>query len=98
MQYFIGQSQWDDIPLRKELVKQVAQQLGEADGVLILNPSGFPKSGSESVGVTRQWCGRLGKVDNCQLGLYLGYASSKGHALVDGELYLPREWTNNKSG
>ena len=96
MQYFIGQSQWDDVPLRKELVTQVAQQLGEATGVLILDPSAFPKSGSESVGVARQWCGRLGKVDNCQVGLYLGYASSKGHALVDGELYLPKEWTNNK--
>ena len=96
MQYFIGQSQWDDVPFRKELVTQVAQQLGEATGVLILDPSAFPKSGSESVGVARQWCGRLGKVDNCQVGLYLGYASSKGHALVDGELYLPKEWTNNK--
>jgi SRSO17 transposase len=96
MQYFIGQSQWDDVPLRKELVTQLAQQLGEATGVLILDPSAFPKSGSESVGVARQWCGRLGKVDNCQIGLYLGYASSKGHALVDGELYLPKEWTTNK--
>ena len=96
MQYFIGQSQWDDVPLRRELVTQVAQQLGEATGVLILDPSAFPKSGSESVGVARQWCGRLGKVDNCQVGLYLGYASSKGHALVDGELYLPKEWTNSK--
>lgn len=96
MQYFIGQSQWDDVPLRKELVTQVAQQLGEATGVLVLDPSAFPKSGSESVGVARQWCGRLGKVDNCQVGLFLGYVSSKGHALVDGELYLPKEWTNKK--
>ena len=96
MQYFIGQSQWNDVPLRKELVKQVAEQLGEANGILILDPSSFPKSGSESVGVARQWCGRLGKVDNCQVGLYLAYASGKGHALVDGELYLPKEWTNNK--
>ena len=96
MQYFIGQSQWDDVPLRKQLVTQVAEQLGEANGILILDPSAFPKSGSESVGVARQWCGRLGKVDNCQVGLYLAYASSKGHALVDGELYLPKEWTNNK--
>lgn len=96
MQYFIGQSHWDDAPLREELVIQVAQQLGEPNGVLILDPSAFPKSGTESVGVARQWCGRLGKVDNCQVGLYLGYASSKGHALVDGELYLPKEWTSNK--
>ena len=76
--------------------KFLREQLGEANGILILDPSSFPKSGSESVGVARQWCGRLGKVDNCQVGLYLAYASGKGHALVDGELYLPKEWTNNK--
>lgn len=97
MQYFIGQAQWDDVLLRKVLEIQIAEQLGEANGVLILDPSAFPKSGTESVGVARQWCGRLGKVDNCQVGLFLGYASSKGHALVDGELYLPREWTNSKA-
>ena len=66
-QYFIGQSQWDDLPLRKQLVTQVCEQLGEANGVLILDPPAFPKSGSESVGVALQRCGRLGKVDNCQV-------------------------------
>lgn len=96
IQHFVGESRWDDTPLRKELARQVGSQLGESDGVLALDPSAFPKSGKQSVGVARQWCGRLGKIDNCQVGVYLGYVSSKGHALVDTELYLPKEWTNDK--
>jgi len=96
IQHFIGESKWDDRPLRSQLAGQVAAELGEPDGVIVFDPSGFPKSGKQSVGVARQWCGRLGKVDNCQLGVYLGYVSSKNHALVDSELYLPQEWTNDK--
>jgi SRSO17 transposase len=82
---------WDDAPLRQELLGQVGKQLGQADGVLVFDPSGFPKSGGESVGVARQWCGRLGKVDNCQVAIYLGYVSRRGHTLVDTRLYLPKE-------
>jgi len=96
LQWFIGISSWDDLPLRDELVRQVGEQLGESDGVIIFDPSGFPKSGKESVGVARQWCGRLGKVDNCQVGIYMGYASSREHALVDMRLYLPKEWTKDR--
>jgi len=96
IQHFIGESQWDDKPLREELARQIGSQLGEPDGVLAFDPSAFPKSGKQSVGVIRQWCGRLGKVDNCQVGVYLAYVSSKGHALVDTELYLPKEWTTDK--
>ncbi len=96
VQHFIGESQWDDKPLRKELTRQIGSQLGEPDGVLAFDPSAFPKSGKQSVGVARQWCGRLGKIDNCQVGVYLAYVSSRGHALVDTELYLPKEWTNDK--
>jgi len=95
LQWFIGVSGWDDKPLRAELVRQVAQQLGTEDGVLVFDPSGFPKSGKDSVGVARQWCGRLGKVDNCQVAVYMGYASSEEHALVDTRLYLPKEWTQD---
>ena len=65
--------------------------------MLVFDPSGFPKSGRESVGVARQWCGRLGKVDNCQVAIYLGYVSRKGHTLVDTRLYLPKEWTKDKA-
>jgi SRSO17 transposase len=97
IQHFIGQSEWDDQPFRKELARQIAAQLGERDGVLVFDPSAFPKSGRHSVGVARQWCGRLGKVDNCQVGVFLGYVSGRGHALVDGDLYLPEEWTKDKT-
>ena len=67
LQWFVGMSDWDHEPLRDELVRQVGEQLGEQNGVIVFDPSGFPKSGRESVGVARQWCGRLGKIDNCQV-------------------------------
>lgn len=96
LQKFIGISDWDDKPLRMELASQVGQQLGEEDGVISFDPSGFKKSGKESVGTKRQWLGRFGKVDNGQVAIYMGYVSSKEHALVDMRLYLPREWAANK--
>ena len=95
LQSFIGWDEWDDAPLRDALRGQVKTHLGQGDGVLVCDPSGFPKSGRESVGVARQWCGRLGKVDNCQVAIYLGYVSRKGHTLVDTRLYLPKEWTKD---
>jgi SRSO17 transposase len=96
LQKFMGQSEWDHGPMLTELVRQVGTELGEADGVLVFDPSAFPKKGTESVGVQRQWCGRLGKLDNCQVGIYLGYVSRREHALVDVRLYLPKEWANRK--
>jgi hypothetical protein len=95
LQGFIGWDTWDDAPLREELRDQVTRHLGQGDGVLVFDPAGFPKSGRESVGVARQWCGRLGKVDNCQVAIHLGYVSSKGHTLVDPRLYLPKAWTKD---
>ena len=96
LQKFLGQSPWDHDPLLDELTRQVGTELGEADGVLVLDPSAFPKKGTASVGVQRQWCGRLGKVDNCQVGIYLGYVSRREHALVDVRLYLPKEWAKDR--
>lgn len=96
LQWFMGVSDWDHEPLRDELVQQVGQALGDVDGVLVFDPSGFPKSGRQSVGVARQWCGRLGKVDNCQVAIYMGYVSRHEHTLVDTRLYLPKEWTTDK--
>lgn len=96
MQKFIGQSEWDHRPLISELVKQVASELGEADGVLVFDPSAFEKKGVESVGVKRQWCGRLGKIENCQVGVYMGYVSNREHAIADFRLYLPKEWARDK--
>jgi SRSO17 transposase len=95
LQWFLGVSPWSHEPLRDELVRQVGETLGDAEGVLVLDPSAFPKSGRDSVGVGRQWCGRLGKVDNCQVAVYLGYVSRHEHALVDTRLYLPKEWTKD---
>jgi SRSO17 transposase len=96
LQQFIGQSPWDHSPWLTELVRQVGQQLGSPDGVLVFDPSAFPKKGKASVGVQRQWCGRLGKIDNCQVGIYLAYVGRSEHALVDVRLYLPKEWIADK--
>src|SRR5215207_7380913 len=96
LQKFIGQAPWDHRPLMAELARQVGEQLGEADAVLVFDPSAFPKKGTESVGVARQWCGRLGKVDNCQVGVFLAYVSRKEHALADFRLYLPKEWKRKR--
>jgi SRSO17 transposase len=96
LQKFIGQALWDDGLLLEELAAQVGRELGEADGVLVFDPSGFKKQGKASVGVARQWCGRLGKIENCQVGVYLGYVSRKDHALVDVRLYLNKEWAKDK--
>lgn len=97
LQKFVGQYTWDHRPLIGELVRQVGGALGREDAVLVFDPSAFPKKGNESVGVQRQWCGRLGKVDNCQVGVYLGYASAEEAALVDVRLYLPKSWARSKA-
>ena len=68
---------------------------GRPDGVLVLDPSAFPKKGTESCGVARQWCGRLGKVDNCQVGVFLAYAAPGGYAPLDRRLYLPEDWADD---
>ena len=97
LQWFIGVSKWDVQPLREELSGQIARELGDSEGVLVFDPSSFPKSGRASVGVARQWCGRLGKIENCQVAVYLGYVSRHEHTLVDTRLYLPKEWTQDKA-
>jgi SRSO17 transposase len=96
LQKFIGQIPWDHQPHVTELARQVGTDIGAANGVIVFDPSGFPKKGNASVGVQRQWCGRLGKVENCQVGVYMGYVSRVEHALVDMRLYLPKEWATDK--
>lgn len=96
LQNFIGFASWDHAPLMQELARQVGEEIGEADGVIVFDPSAFPKQGKRSVGVARQWCGRLGKVDNCQVGVYMAYVSRQDYALVNTRLYLPKEWTNDR--
>jgi SRSO17 transposase len=92
MQQFIGQGRWQDQKLVHKHWQLVDETLGQEDGVYIVDESGFPKKGQHSVGVARQWCGVLGKVDNCQVGVFGAYASRQGYTLVDRRLYLPREW------
>jgi len=92
MQQFIGQGQWQDEAMLRQHWALVDETLGEADGVCIVDGSEFPKQGEHSVGVARQWCGRLGKVENCQAGVCTAYASRKGYTLLDRRLYLPDEW------
>ena len=96
IQKFIGHVPWDHQPLFATLADQVGEQLGEPDAVLVFDPSGFAKKGVKSVGVARQWCGRLGKVDNCQVGVYMAYVSRKEHAIVNTRLYLPEEWAQDR--
>ena len=96
LQKFIGQNPWDWQPLSAELAGQIGVALGHADAVLVIDPSGVVKQGKASVGVARQWCGRVGKIENCQVGVYLGYVSRSEHALVDARLYLPKEWTKER--
>jgi SRSO17 transposase len=96
IQDFIGTVPWDHRPLVTVLVRQVAEQLGEPDGIIAFDPSSFPKRGMHSVGVKRQWCGHRGKVDNCQVGVFMGYISSHDHALLDFRLSLPEDWAHDE--
>lgn len=97
LQHFIGTAEWDHRPLFEELARQVGRELGEDDAVIVFDPSAFPKQGKQSVGVARQWCGRLGKTENCQVAIYMAYVSRKDRALVDTRLYLPEEWAQDRA-
>ena len=97
LQKFIGHVPWAQGPLWATLAGEVGAELGEPDGVIVFDSSGFPKNGAKSVGVARQGCGRLGKVENCQVGIYMCYVSRKGHAIVNTRIYLPKEWTKARA-
>jgi SRSO17 transposase len=96
IQDFIGTASWDHRPLIEVLIGQVVNQLGAPDGIIAFDPSSFPKRGTHSVGVKRQWCGHRGKVDNCQVGVCMGYVSAQDHALLDIRLSLPEEWARDE--
>ncbi len=91
LQHFVGAGLWQDHTVRSELRRHVRQELADPQAVLVLDNHGVPKKGDDSCGVARQWCGRLGKVDNCQVGYYLAYVAPRGKALVDARLYLTEE-------
>ncbi len=95
MQQFISEGAWDDGMLLHQHWREVDRDLGEPEGVLTLDGSDFHKQGKASVGVKRQYCGELGKRANCQAGVFVGYSSSQGYALLDRRLYLPQEWVED---
>ena len=96
MQRFLTAAPWDDDAVMGRLQEYLAPRLGHSEAVWVLDGSDFPKQGRKSVGVARQYCGRLGKVANCQAGMFLAYVSPLGRALVDKRLYLPESWTSDK--
>jgi SRSO17 transposase len=96
VQHFVGCGLWDDEAVMAELRLHVRQTLADPTAVLVVDPSTFPKKGTHSCGVKRQWCGRLGKEENCQAGVFLAYAAAGGCAPLDRCLYLPKEWALDK--
>jgi SRSO17 transposase len=95
LQNFVGAASWDDETLMAQIRQHVRNELADPQAVLVLDSSGFPKKGTESCGVDRQWCGRLGKVDNCQVGVFLVYAARGGNAPLGRQLYLGKTWASD---
>ena len=94
-QHLLGRADWGPNAVRDELRTYVIQHLGDPDGVLVIDETGFLKKGRHSAGVARQYSGTAGRIENCQIGVFLGYASQLGQTLLDRELYLPKEWTDD---
>jgi SRSO17 transposase len=95
VQRLLNAADWDVDAVRDDLRVYVTEHLGDPDGVLIVDETGFLKKGTKSVGVQRQYSGTAGRIENCQIGVFLGYASSQGRAFLDRELYLPQEWAQD---
>ena len=95
MQDFLGRVRWDADAVRDDLRAYVVEHLGDPDAVLVLDETGFVKKGTKSAGVQRQYSGTAGRVENCQVGVFLGYASRHGRALIDRALYLPEGWAGD---
>lgn len=96
MQRLLRRADWDIAGVRDDVRDYVIEHLGEPEGVLIVDETGFLKKGTRSAGVQRQHSGTAGRTENCQIGTFVAYASSAGHALIDRELYLPRSWTDDR--
>ena len=97
MQSFMSEGQWHDERLLHQHWKEVATDLGAADGVLMVDGSDFPKQGVHSVGVKRQYCGELGKRANCQAGVFVGSVRAQGYPVLDRRLYVPAEWLTDEA-
>src|SRR5215207_7249189 len=97
LQRLLTEAPWPVEPVIAALQVFVGERLADAAGVFVLDDTGFAKQGTKSVGVARQYSGTLGKVGNCQIGVFLAYVSARGHALVDRRLYLPHAWTEDRA-
>lgn len=97
VQHLLGRAIWDADALRDDLRPYVVEHLGAPDAVLVVDETGFLKKGQRSAGVARQYSGTAGRIENCQIGVFLTYASPRGHVLLDRDLYVPQEWTNDQS-
>src|SRR4051794_26298171 len=95
VQHLLARAGWDADAVRDDLTRYVAGHLGDCDGVLVVDETGFLKKGTRACGVARQYSGTAGRIENCQVGVFLGYAAPGGRALLDRELYLPREWADD---
>jgi SRSO17 transposase len=96
MQRLLNTYEWDADRVRDDLRMYVIEHLHDAQAVLVVDETGFLKKGTKSVGVKRQYCGTAGRIENCQMGVFLAYASPKGRAFLDRELYLPQEWAQDR--
>ncbi len=92
MQKFLSNTNWEEKKILSRYWDMISEDMGDKEGVLIFDEAGFPKKGNESVGVVKQYCGALGKIDNCQVGVFSAYASSQGYTLLDKRLFLPEKW------
>jgi SRSO17 transposase len=97
MQRLLRRADWDIDGVRDDVRDYVTGRLGDREGVLIVDDTGFLKKGTRSAGVQRQYSGTAGRIENCQIGVFLAYASVHGHALIDRELYLPESWTSDRA-
>jgi SRSO17 transposase len=95
IQRLLNNALWDADEVRDDLREYVVEHLSEETAVLVVDETGFQKKGNKSVGVKRQYSGTAGRIENCQIGVFVAYASSKGHTLLDRELYLPKEWAED---
>ncbi len=95
VQRLLATAHWDADQVRDDLQRYVVEHLGHPDAVLVIDETGFLKKGTKSVGVKRQYSGTAGRIENCQIGVFLAYASPRGRTFLDRELYLPKEWAND---
>jgi SRSO17 transposase len=96
MQRLLSSAKWDANSVRDDLQRYIVEHLGDSPAIAVLDETGFLKQGDKSVGVGRQYSGTAGRVENCQIGVFLGYVTHKGNAFLDREIYLPQDWVDDQ--